>query len=215
MKIILIFSLRNNVYNLTDIAKERIKIVEKWITIVVAVVILGGFYWLYVSLVKKKNKVKEASAGVDVQLKKRYDLIPNMLQMASKFMEHEKDLMTEIVRLRTEAMKKDFSGAPQEVIDLANEIDARLHDFWLSVENYPDLKSNQTMLQAMQSFNEVEEHIAAARRFYNASVNDLKNAAEIFPGNLVAAIIGIKADMPFFEAEKQAKQRINAGEFFK
>lgn len=188
---------------------------EKWITIVVAVVILGGFYWLYVSLVKKKNKVKEASAGVDVQLKKRYDLIPNMLQMASKFMEHEKDLMTEIVRLRTEAMKKDFSGAPQEVIDLANEIDARLHDFWLSVENYPDLKSNQTMLQAMQSFNEVEEHIAAARRFYNASVNDLKNAAEIFPGNLVAAIIGIKADMPFFEAEKQAKQRINAGEFFK
>ncbi len=215
MKIILIFSLRNNVYNLTDIAKERIKIVEKWITIVVAVVILGGFYWLYVSLIKKKNKVKEASAGVDVQLKKRYDLIPNMLQMASKFMEHEKDLMTEIVRLRTEAMKKDFSGAPQEVIDLANEIDARLHDFWLSVENYPDLKSNQTMLQAMQSFNEVEEHIAAARRFYNASVNDLKNAAEIFPGNLVAAIIGIKADMPFFEAEKQAKQRINAGEFFK
>ena len=115
---------------------------EKWIVIAAVVIILGGFYLLYVSLVKKKNKVKEASSGIDVQLKKRYDLIPNLLQMASKFMEHEKDLMTEIVRLRTEAMKKDFGGNPKEAIDLANAIDARLHDFWLSVENYPDLKSN-------------------------------------------------------------------------
>lgn len=188
---------------------------EKWIAIIAAVVVLGGFYLLYVSLVKKKNKVKEASSGIDVQLKKRYDLIPNLLQMASKFMEHEKDLMTEIVRLRTEAMKKDFGGDPKAAIELANEIDARLRDFWLSVENYPDLKSNQTMLQAMQSFNEVEEHIAAACRFYNASVNDLKNAAEIFPGNLVAAMVGIKADMPFFEAEVKEKQRVDAKEFFK
>ncbi len=188
---------------------------EKWIAIVAAVVVMGGFYVLYVSLVKKKNKVKEAASGIDVQLKKRYDLIPNLLQMAAKFMEHEKGLMTEIVRLRTEAIKKDFGGNPQEAIDLANQIDARLHDFWLSVENYPDLKSNQTMMQAMQTFSEAEEHIAAARRFYNASVNDLKNAVEIFPGNVVAAMVGIRADMPFFEAEKQEKQRINADEFFK
>ena len=188
---------------------------EKWIAIIVGVVVLGGFYWLYVSLVKKKNKVKEAASGIDIQLKKRYDLIPNLLQMAAKFMEHEKGLMTEIVRLRTEAMKKDFGDNPAEAIDLANQIDARLHDFWLSVENYPDLKSNQTMMQAMQTFSEAEEHIAAARRFYNASVNDLKNAVEIFPGNVVAAMVGIRADMPFFEAEKQEKQRINADEFFK
>ncbi len=182
--------------------------------------IIGGillvvFYILYVSLIKKRNKVKEAMAGIDVQLKKRYDLIPNLLNMAQKFMEHEKELMTEIVRLRTEAMKKSFDGEPKEMMELDSLIDSKLKDFWLTVENYPDLKSNQTMVQAMQSFNEVEEHIAAARRFYNASVNELKNAVEIFPGNLVAAIIGVKANMPFFEAESAAKVRIDANEFFK
>lgn len=185
----------------------------------VSVVILGFllilFYAFYVSLIKKKNKLQEAASGVDVQLKKRYDLIPNLLNMASKFMTHEKDLMTEIVRLRTEALKKNFDGSAQELMALDHQIDARLKDFWVSVENYPDLKSNQTMVQAMQSFAEVEEHIAASRRFYNAALNDLKNAVEIFPGSLVAAMIGVKADMPFFEAQSSEKQRIDAKEFFK
>ena len=184
-------------------------------TQIILVLVLIVLYVLYVSIIKKKNKVKEASAGIDVQLKKRYDLIPNLLNMANKFMEHEKDLMTEIVRLRSEAMKKSFIGNEKEMMEINNMIDAKLKDFWLSVENYPDLKSNQTMVQAMQSFNEVEEHIAAARRFYNASVNDLKNAVEIFPGNIVAALIGVKANMPFYEAESAAKERINATEFFK
>lgn len=184
------------------------------IKIMLGATLIGG-YILYVSIIKKKNKVKEATSGIDVQLKKRYDLIPNLLNMAQKFMEHEKELMTEIVRLRSEAMKKTFNGNEKEMMELNNMIDAKLKDFWLSVENYPDLKSNQTMVQAMQSFNEVEEHIAAARRFYNASVNELKNAVEIFPGNIIASIIGVKADMPFYEAENAAKERIDATEFFK
>lgn len=173
------------------------------------------FYALYVSLIRKRNKVKEATSGIDVQLKKRYDLIPNLLQMAEKFMVHEKSLMTEIVRLRSEAMKKTFDSNPKETMKLSGQLDSCLRDFMLSVENYPDLKSNQTMLQAMQSFNEVEEHIAAARRFYNASVNDLKNTAEIFPGNVVAALVGVKADMPFFEVEEAAKERIDVSRFLK
>lgn len=182
---------------------------------IILVALLGGSYMLYASLIRKKNKVSEASSGIDVQLKKRYDLIPNLLQMAQKYMEHEKGLMTEIVKLRTEAMKKTFKDEPQKMMELDNMLNTKLRDFWLSVENYPDLKSNQTMLQAMESFNEVEEHIAAARRFYNASVNDLKNAAEIFPGNIIAAMVGVKADMPFFEAETKAKERIDASGFFK
>ena len=182
---------------------------------IIAGVVLLGFYGLYVSLIRKRNKVKEATSGIDVQLKKRYDLIPNLLQMAEKFMTHEKSLMTDIVRLRTEALKQTFNTNPQEAMKLSAEIDAKMRDFMISVENYPDLKSNQTMLQAMQSFNEVEEHIAAARRFYNASVNDLKNTAEIFPGNIVAAMVGVKADMPFFEAEEAAKERIDVSKFMK
>ena len=182
---------------------------------IIAVLVILVFYGLYVSLIKKRNKVKEASSGIDVQLKKRYDLIPNLLQMADKFMTHEKSLMTEIVRLRTEALKNTFKDNPQEAMKLSSELDAKMKDFLISVENYPDLKSNQTMLQAMQSFNEVEEHIAAARRFYNASVNDLKNTAEIFPGNIVASMVGVKADMPFFEVEEKAKERIDVSKFMK
>ena len=83
------------------------------------------------------------------------------------------------------------------------------------VENYPDLKSNQTMLQAMQSMNDVEEHIAASRRFYNSAVNDLKNAVEIFPSSMIAGMLGIKADMPYFEAEEAAKKDIKSSDYFK
>ena len=173
------------------------------------------FYFIYVQLIKARKKVKEASSGIDVQLKKRYDLIPNLLNMAAKFMEHEKTLMEEITKLRTQAMENSFSGNPKQQIELENLLDKKLKDFTLSVENYPDLKSNQTMLQAMNSLNEVEEHIAAARRFYNASVNELKNTAEIFPGNVVAKLVNVKADMPFFEAEAAAKESIDSREFFK
>jgi LemA protein len=180
---------------------------------VAAVVVV--LYALYVSLVFKKNKVKEASSGIDVQLKKRYDLIPNLLNMAQKYMEHERNLMTEIVRLRTEAVQKNFASNPSEMMDLDNMINAKMKDFWLSVENYPDLKSNQAMVEAMKSFNEVEEHIAASRRFYNSAVNELKNAVEIFPSSLVASLVGIRADMPYFEAESEAKERIDAAGFFK
>lgn len=173
------------------------------------------FYFIYVRLIKARNKVKEASSGIDVQLKKRYDMIPNLLNMAAKFMEHEKSLMEEITKLRTQAMEGSFTDNPKQQIELENLLDKKLKEFSVSVENYPDLKSNQTMLQAMSSLNEVEEHIAAARRFYNASVNELKNTAEIFPGNVVAKIINVSADVPFFEAEAAAKERIDTRDFFK
>ena len=179
------------------------------------VVILAVFYALYVSLIKKKNKIKEASAGVDVQLKKRYDLIPNLLNMAAKYMAHEKSLMTEIVKLRADASRADFKTDPRESMVLDEKLNQKLKDFWLTVENYPDLKSDRTMVEAMQSFNEAEEHIAAARRFYNAAVNDFNNAAEIFPSSLVARLMGLKADMPYFEASAEAKERIDVNEFMK
>lgn len=182
---------------------------------VISAVILAYLYTLYVALIKKRNKLKEACSDIDVQLKKRYDLIPNILNMAAKFMTHEKELFQDIVRLRNEAVKQNFTQSPQSQIELDNALQSRLKDFWLNVENYPELKSSQTMVQAMQTFNEVEGHISAARRFYNAAVTDLKNAVEIFPSSLVAHLIGIKADMPFFKAEEEALKRIDAVEYFK
>jgi len=183
-----------------------------WAGVLLIVVIL---YSVYAGVITKKNKINEAVAGIDVQLKKRYDLIPNMLDMAAKFMAHESKLMEEITRLRTAAMESSFKGNPAEKIENEKLLEQKLREFNVSVEAYPDMKSNQTMLQAMQSMEEVEEHIAAARRFYNSAVNDLKNAVEIFPGSMIASLLGIKADMPYFEAAEIEKKAIKSSDYFK
>lgn len=183
-----------------------------FVTIGIIVVI----YVLYASLIKKRNKVEESMSGIDVQLKKRYDLIPNMLHMASKFMEHEKSLMTELTELRTRAMQNTFVCSPKEKMELENMLQQKLQEFKVSLENYPDLKSNQTMIKAMDSMNEVEEHIAAARRFYNANVNELKNAVDIFPSSVIAKMLGINYDKtPFFEIAEVERKTIDSREFFK
>ena len=157
------------------------------IAIVLGVLVLLWAYSIYVSLIKKKNKAKEAFSSIDVQLKKRYDLIPNVLFIANKFMEHERGLLDDITRLRAQAAKLP----------------------------YPQLKSDQTMIQAMQTYNEQEEHIAAARRFYNSAVLELNNAVEIFPSSLIASMLNIR-QLPFFEVANEAeRQAIDASKYFK
>ncbi len=185
--------------------------------IVLILVLLAVFaVVLYVQLIVCRNKVQESMADIDVQLKKRYDLIPNMLQMAAKFMEHERLLMTELTELRTRAMQNNFATNPQEKMALENMLNQKLQEFKLSMENYPDLKSNQTMITAMQSMNEVEEHIAAARRFYNANVNELKNRVEIFPSSLMAGWLHISYEKtPFFEITDVERAPINSMNYFK
>ncbi len=182
---------------------------------VIVFVVFLYLYGLYISLIKTKNRLKEASSGIDVQLKKRYDLLPNILNMAAKFMEHEKTLLSEIVNLRNSAIKQDFTTHPKERMQIESALNDKLRTLWINVENYPDLKSNQTMVQAMQTFEETEENIAAARRFYNSALTELKNAVEIFPSSLVARLLNIKADQPFFEAGENEKSRIDVKDYFK
>ncbi|MCI1274242.1 MAG: LemA family protein [Clostridiaceae bacterium] len=173
------------------------------------------WYSVYVALIQKKNKVKEAFADIDVQLKKRYDLIPNILTIANKFMEHETELMSSITSLRTQAasLRSDFDTIGKK-IDLDSQLQAKMGQLMVNVENYPTLKSDQTMLQAMQTYNEVEEHIAAARRFYNAAINDLNNAVEIWPSSQIAQGLGIRSELPMFEAKVEEREAVSAGQFF-
>ena len=173
-------------------------------------------YLAYVYVITRKNKVREALAGIDVQLKKRYDLIPNILFIANKFMEHERGLMEDLTKLRTEAvkMKSNFDNI-SEKIALDNEIKSKMGQLMVSVENYPQLKSDQTMIQAMATYSEVEEHIAAARRFYNTAVMDLNNAVEILPSKWFAKKLGITSDLPYFEVtEEKERERVDAKAFF-
>ena len=183
--------------------------------IVVGIVALIWLYGVYVSVIQKRNKVMEAFSAIDVQLKKRYDLIPNILTIAKKFMEHEKGLMEDVTKLRTQAtsLSDDIKDVNKK-IELDGEIATKMRQLIVAVENYPQLKSDSTMVTAQQTYNEVEEHIAAARRFYNSAANELKNAVEIFPSSIIAAMCGIKA-VDFFMAAEPERQRIDANDYLK
>ncbi len=184
-------------------------------TLVVIGVVLVGLYLWYASIIGKRNKALEALSGIDVQLKKRSNLIPNILTIAKKFLEHEKTLLTDITELRSRA-DQDYdpkdAGAVKDHLGLAGQLAGKMGQLMITVEDYPDLKSDQTMIQAQQSYNEVEAQIAAARRFYNSSVTALNNAVQIFPGNLIAQFAGV-VSMPFYEADETAREPVNASEF--
>ena len=183
-----------------------------WVIVILALIFLA--WMVYVGLIQKRNNVKEAFASIDVQLKKRYDLIPNVLFIANKFMEHERELLKGITELRAQAVKMPAELAQaQQKIDLDNQISGMMGKLMVAVENYPQLKSDQTMLQAMQTYSEQEEHIAAARRFYNSAVKELNNAVEIFPSSIVAVMVGVKA-APFFEVSEAERQRVDASAYF-
>lgn len=184
------------------------------ITIAVAVVIIFWAYNLYVSIIKKKNKVMEAFSGISVQMKKRYDLIPNILTIANKFMEHEKSLMEEVTALRAKAVSlpNNLDNLGKKLA-LDSEIRSKMGQLMVAVENYPQLKSDQTMTNAMQTYNEIEEHIAAARRFYNSAVLELNNAVEIFPSSVIAGMLNIRKQ-EFFQINEAETKPINAADYF-
>lgn len=185
------------------------------IVLIAGLVVLFASYMMYANVIKAKNKVKEAYSGIDVQLKKRYDLIPNLLTIAKTFMEHEKEVFEKITELRTQALKlsDNFSDINKK-IELEKEIRNQMSKFMVSVENYPQLKSDATMTEAMNAYQDIEEHLSAARRFYNSAVYQLNNMVEIFPSSMFAAMCGIQK-CEFIEIDEVEKKPINAADFFK
>ena len=174
-------------------------------------------YTWYVIIIRKKNQVLEALSGIDVQLSKRHDLIPNILKIAQNFMNHEKNLILEVTNLRAKIPQNYQHDNDQEISEyfkLNNEIAQKMTQLLLQVENYPNLKSDQTMLQAQNTYNEVEEHVSAARRFYNSAVAELNNVIQVFPGNLIVKLTTAKI-MPFYQADPNQAQAIDASDFLK
>lgn len=186
------------------------------ITLLAIIIIpLIVLYAIYAGIISKRNKALEALSGVDVQLKKRSNLIPNILKIAKKFMEHEKELMTEIVALREKAdsaYDKTDPSAVSKHLAVSEQLSGKVSGFMVKVEAYPNLKSDTSMLQAQKTYNEVEEQIAAARRFYNSAVGELNNAVQIFPGSAIASTINISS-MPFYEADEASKAPVDASDF--
>ena len=160
------------------------------ILIAATLVILLPVIILSNTLTYRRNQADNAFASVEVYLKKRFDLIPNLVAAVQQYMGHEKSVLTEITALRTEAMRSGLSG--EEVIGINNRMNRALHTVNVAMENYPDLKSNTNILQLQASLNEVEAQLSAARRTYHAAVLSFNNGVQLFPSNLIAAIRGLR-----------------------
>lgn len=168
----------------------------------------AGLYAWYATIVAKRNRVAEALAGIDAQLNQRHDLVPNLLAIAKRYMTHESDLLEEVTRLRGAA-----SAARDPAAKFAAEaqLDGGIGRLLAVAENYPALKADGPMIEAQRGLQEVETNIAAARRFYNSAVADLRNATQTFPGSLLAPLAGAGGTPPpFFEASAQARAPIDA-----
>jgi LemA protein len=186
----------------------------EFLLIGLGLILVVGYIW-YAGIIGKRNKAKEALSGIDVQLTMRSELIPNILTIAKKFMEHEKSLLATITELRTKAdapYDKNNPDAVRAHITAAEMLSTQMGQLKIAVEAYPTLKSDQTMVDAMRSYNEVEAQLAAARRFYNAAVTSLNNSVQIFPGNVIAGLAGV-SEMPFYQGAEGAAAPVNAKDY--
>ena len=162
-------------------------------------------------LTYRLNQAENAFASLDAYLKKRFDLIPNLVAAVQQYMGHEKSVLTEITALRSEAMKSGLSS--DEVIEINNRMNRAMRSVNVAMENYPDLKSNTNILQLQASLNEVEEQISAARRAYNASVLAFNNGVQLFPSSLIASIRGV-SPKPYLETPDTERNNIDVNSLF-
>jgi len=154
---------------------------------------------LYNRLVRLRNNREQAFADVDVQLKQRHDLIPQLVEAVKGYMGHERGVLTEITEARTNAMK---ATTINEKIAAENKLSTALDGLKVSVEAYPDLKASQNFMDLQNEISDIENKIAAARRFFNSATKELNVATELFPSNLIATLFNFKRE-PMFELGDQ------------
>ncbi|MEG2310717.1 MAG: LemA family protein [Clostridia bacterium] len=177
------------------------------IYIFVAVVFILLIYMLisYNALVKSNNTVKEAFATMDVYLKKRWDLIPNIVETVKAYANHEKDTLNELTQIRSNTYDKLSND---NKIDTNEKLDSGISKIMMVAENYPDLKANQNFLDLSEKLTRVEEDIANSRKYFNAVVKMFNNKVLMFPSNIIAKIFGYK-EKKMFEANMNEKENVN------
>ena len=156
---------------------------------------------LYNRLVKLKNNREQAFADVDVQLKQRHDLIPQLVETVRGYMQHERGVLTEVTEARASAMK---ATTINEKIQAETRLSTALDGLKVSVEAYPDLKASQNFLDLQNEISDVENKIAAARRFFNSATKELNVATEMFPSNIVATLFNFKRELMFELGDQRA-----------
>jgi len=175
-----------------------------YIIIGVVVVLLIIFLTIYNGLVRRRNQVKNSWAQIDVQLKRRYDLIPNLVETAKGYMKHERETLEAVTNARNLAQQASSAGAGERA-KAEGELSSVLSRLLAVVENYPDLKANQNFLALQEELASTENKISFSRQFYNDSVLRYNNQTQVFPSNIVASMFGFKAS-EFFEVTLAAER---------
>lgn len=175
-----------------------------WVILGVIVVALFWLIGVYNGLIRLRNRTDEAWSDIDVQLKRRYDLIPNLVETVKGYAKHERELFENVTQARTRAMG---AKGVEEKGKAENMLSGTLKTLFAVAENYPDLKANQNFLKLQDELSDTENKIQAARRFYNGNVRDFNTKIQIFPNNLIAGMLGFKK-YEFFEIEEGEKEPV-------
>jgi len=171
--------------------------------IIIIVLIVLAVIGVYNGLIKGRIHTQEAWADIDTQLKRRYDLIPNLVNTVKGYAQHEEKVFTEVTEARTAAMANQ--GNPAEQAKTENMLQSALKSLFAVAENYPELKANQNFQQLQMELADTENKIQASRRFYNGTVRDYNTKCETIPSSIIANMFGFKKK-EFFEIEEEAQR---------
>jgi LemA protein len=173
------------------------------VLIVIVVVIVAVLAGMYNGLVRRRNQVDNSWSQIDVQLKRRHDLIPNLVEAVKDYMSYEQETLTNVTLARAAAIDAGKQG-PQAVAQAENALTGTLKSLFAVTENYPDLKANQNVMQLQEELTSTENKIAFARQFYNDSVLTYNNKIQMFPSNLIAGMFNFTTRQ-FFEVPEEDK----------
>lgn len=173
-----------------------------WLIIIVVVVLLLWIVGSYNRLIKYRVRSDEAWSDIDVQLKRRYDLIPNLVETVKAYAKHEKELFTAVTEARSQAMQAKSLGAKGEA---ENQLTETIKSLFAVAEAYPELKASDNFKALQNELTDTEDKIEAARRFYNSNVRDLNIALEVFPTNIIANMLRFKAK-DLFQANESERE---------
>ena len=164
----------------------------------------------YNGLVRLRQHVRESWSGIDTELKRRYNLIPNLVETVKGYASHEKETLDRVISARAKAVNS--TGSPEAQAQDENMLVGALRQLFAVVENYPDLKANQNFLELQGELTATEDRIQAARRFYNANVRDMNTRIEVFPSNVIANLFSFQKE-EFFELEDATQREVPTVDF--
>jgi LemA protein len=175
-----------------------------WVILGIVILAVLWAVGIYNGLIRLKNRVDEAWSDIDVQLKRRYDLIPNLVNTVKGYASHEKEVFEKVTEARTKAMGAQSAGDKAQA---ENALSQTLKSLFAVAEAYPDLKANQNFLELQRELTDTEDKVQASRRFYNGNVRDFNTKIQVFPNNIFAGMLGFSA-REFFEAAGEEKEPV-------